>query len=386
MGRMRAILALAAAVASLACASSALRAELAQRPQNRALQAPAQAKAKASPREQDVALPRPKPNDIRAKERRTKDTRTRDKKDTRDTKDKEDRSTKEKGATKASAKSGEPKTAPAPSRKSGAAPATPTPRAESSTAVGEAPQQPITWSTDEVLAARARCVELLAPIIAEVTVGPAIRIGPCGTPSPVVVKKIGSVEMRPPITANCNMVAALYTWLKDDVQPAARDFLGEEIAAVSGAVGYQCRNRADIGRTSEHGFANAIDIFGFATRSGRRVSVLNDWEATERGCLDDKPTTSGERAQTQCKAGESLPAATQVPPLQGGDKLSSELAVPVLPAKRGEPSPEQQFLKHIHQQACSQFATVLGPDANLDHRNHFHLDLALRSSRASYCR
>ena len=81
MGRMKAILALAAAIASLDCASSALRAELAQRPQNRALQAPVQAKAS---REQDIALPRPKPNDIRAKERRTKDTRTRDKKDTRD--------------------------------------------------------------------------------------------------------------------------------------------------------------------------------------------------------------------------------------------------------------------------------------------------------------
>jgi hypothetical protein len=252
--------------------------------------------------------------------------------------------------------------------------------------VEEASQQPITWSADEVLAARARCVELLAPIIAEVTVSPAIRIGPCGTPAPVVVKKIGSVEMRPPITANCNMVAALHTWLEDDVQPAARDFLGEEIAAVSGAAGYQCRNRSDIGRTSEHGFANAIDILEFATRSGRRVSVLNDWEATERECLGDKPTTSGERVQTQCKAGESLPAATQVPPLQGGDKLSSELAGPVLPANRGEPSPEQRFLKHIHQQACTQFATVLGPDANLDHRNHFHLDLAQRSSRASYCR
>ena len=383
MGRMRAIFALAAAVASLACASSALRAELAQRPQNPALQSPAQAKAKASPREQDVALPRP--NDIRAKERRTKDIRTRDKKDTRGTKDKEDRST----AAKASAKrSGEPKTAPDTSRKSGAAPAMATPRAESksSTAVEEAPQPPITWSTDEVLAARARCIELLAPIIAEVTVGPAIRIGPCGTPSPVVVKKIGSVEMRPPITANCNMVAALHTWLEDDVQPAARDFLGEEIAAVSGAVGYQCRNRSDIGRTSEHGFANAVDILGFVTRSRRKVSVLNDWVAMERECLDDKPTTSGERVQTQCKSGESLPAATQVPPPQGGDKLSSDLAVPVLPEKRGEPSPEQRFLKHIHQQACSRFATVLGPDANLDHSNHFHLDLALRSSRASYCR
>jgi hypothetical protein len=64
----------------------------------------------------------------------------------------------------------------------------------------------------------------------------------------------------------------------------------------------------------------------------------------------------------------------------------SELSVPVLPAKRSEPRPEQHFLKRIHQLACSQFATVLGPDANRDHRNHFHLDLVQRSSRSSYCR
>jgi hypothetical protein len=29
---------------------------------------------------------------------------------------------------------------------------------------------------------------------------------------------------------------------------------------------------------------------------------------------------------------------------------------------------------------------VLGPDANQAHRNHFHLDLAPRNSRSSYCR
>jgi hypothetical protein len=185
------------------------------------------------------------------------------------------------------------------------------------------------------------------------------------------------------------MIAALHTWLEHAVQPAARDFLGEEITAVSGAVGYQCRNRSDTGRTSEHGFANAIDIPGFTTRSGRRVSVLNDWGAIERECLDDEPTGSGKGVQKQCKADESLPAAIQAPPFQGRVRLSSrmsELAVPVLPAKRSEPSPELRFLKRIHQQACSQFTTVLGPDANQAHRNHFHLDLAPRNSRSSYCR
>jgi hypothetical protein len=287
--------------------------------------------------------------------------------------------------------------APATSRQSEDAPVTrsqpPTPLGDSKppAASEEAPETKTTWSTDEVLEARARCVELLAPVIAEVIVAPAIRAGPCGTPAPIVVKSIGTsirVAMNPPITVNCKMAAALHTWLERNVQPAARQFLGEEIAAVSGALGYQCRNRADIGRTSQHGFANAIDILGFVTRSGRRLSVLDDWGPTERVRPDDEPTTSGQKMQKQCAAGESLPAATPAPPSpQGPGKIANHSSAPAdREEKCAEPHPEQRFLKRIHQEACGLFDTVLGPDANKDHRNHFHLDLAERSRRSSYCR
>ena len=290
--------------------------------------------------------------------------------------------------------------APAASRQSEDAPVT---RSQPPTSPGgskppaaseEATKSKTTWSTDEVLEARARCVELLAPIIAEVIVAPAIRAGPCGTPAPIVVKSIGTsirVAMNPPITVNCRMAAALHTWLERNVQPAARQFVGEEIVAVSGAVGYQCRNRADAGRTSQHGFANAIDILGFITRSGRRLSVLDDWGPTERARPDHVPTTSGQKGQQQCAAGKSMPAATPGPPSpQGsGNKIANHSSAPADredPAKCAEPRPEQRFLKRIHQEACVLFDTVLGPDANKDHRNHFHLDLAERNRRSSYCR
>jgi hypothetical protein len=240
-----------------------------------------------------------------------------------------------------------------------------------------------------VLEARAQCVELLAPIIAEVIVAPAIRAGPCGTPAPIVVKSIGTsirVAMNPPITVNCKMAAALHTWLERNVQPAARQFLDEEIAAVSGALGYQCRNRADNGRTSQHGFANAIDVLGFVTRSGRRLSVLDDWGRTEK--VPDEPTTAGQKGEKQCAAGQSLLAATPAAPSPQG-KIANHSGAPADredPAKCAEPRPEQRFLKRIHQEACGLFDTVLGPDANKDHHNHFHLDLAERSRRSSYCR
>jgi hypothetical protein len=37
-----------------------------------------------------------------------------------------------------------------------------------------------------------------------------------------------------------------------------------------------------------------------------------------------------------------------------------------------------QFLHEIHASACRLFGTTLGPEANADHRNHFHVDMAER--------
>lgn len=43
-----------------------------------------------------------------------------------------------------------------------------------------------------------------------------------------------------------------------------------------------------------------------------------------------------------------------------------------------------QFLRAAHSSACRRFGTVLGPEANDAHRNHFHLDMAERK-RSNYC-
>ncbi|MBO0763675.1 MAG: extensin family protein [Hyphomicrobiaceae bacterium] len=45
-------------------------------------------------------------------------------------------------------------------------------------------------------------------------------------------------------------------------------------------------------------------------------------------------------------------------------------------------SPEAAFLRRLHKGACATFGTVLGPDANEAHRNHFHFDLAPRKHSA----
>lgn len=45
---------------------------------------------------------------------------------------------------------------------------------------------------------------------------------------------------------------------------------------------------------------------------------------------------------------------------------------------------EAQFLRHLHEGACKHFGTVLGPEANEAHREHFHFDLYPRK-QSSYC-
>ena len=47
-------------------------------------------------------------------------------------------------------------------------------------------------------------------------------------------------------------------------------------------------------------------------------------------------------------------------------------------------SAEADFLHRLHKGACSVFGTVLGPEANEAHRDHFHFDLATRR-RSAFC-
>jgi hypothetical protein len=51
------------------------------------------------------------------------------------------------------------------------------------------------------------------------------------------------------------------------------------------------------------------------------------------------------------------------------------------PAKKPPPPVEDargKFLKVVHKGACVIFGTVLGPEANAAHKNHFHLDVQHR--------
>jgi hypothetical protein len=130
----------------------------------------------------------------------------------------------------------------------------------------------------------------------------------------------------------CPLAANFTAWAKHAVNPAARQYLGSEVVRIETMGTYSCRNvnGGRSGKLSQHAFGNAVDISAFVLKDGRRVSVLNGWR---------------------------------------GDKA------------------EQQFLRRLHQSACKRFGTVLGPDYNNAHANHFHFDMAKSMSDGSaYCR
>lgn len=129
----------------------------------------------------------------------------------------------------------------------------------------------------------------------------------------------------------CPLAANFAAWVRYAVRPAARLFFGSEVVRIETFGTYACRDVRGTGGTiagkrSEHASANAVDVAAFVLADGRRISLLADW--------------------------------------QGG-------------------GPAAQFLRALHQSACKRFPTVLGPDYNAAHRDHFHFDMG---GKGGFCR
>jgi hypothetical protein len=125
----------------------------------------------------------------------------------------------------------------------------------------------------------------------------------------------------------CPLASALTAWVRGSVQSAARAAFGTQLARIETMGAYSCRNIIG-GRgsgLSEHASANAVDISAFILADGRRITVQQGWN----GSAD-----------------------------------------------------EQDFLRTIRKSACTRFQTVLSPDYNAAHYNHFHLDMG----RGPFCR
>jgi len=128
----------------------------------------------------------------------------------------------------------------------------------------------------------------------------------------------------------CPLAATFAAWSRYAAMPAARLYLGSEIVRIDTFGTYSCRNINGnpnmAGKRSEHAHGNAVDVAAFVLADGRRVSVEKNWTA-------------------------------------GG--------------------PEAQFLRRVRESACKRFPTVLSPDYNAAHYNHFHFDMG---GRGGFCR
>jgi hypothetical protein len=145
----------------------------------------------------------------------------------------------------------------------------------------------------------------------------------CGAARPFEMSAAaqGRVSMKPAAMLRCPMVPAVERWVQMVVEPAARAHLGTAIVEVKVAASYACRpiNHVSGGKLSEHGHANALDVSQFHLADGRVVTVKGGWYGDAR---------------------------------------------------------ERNFLRAVHDGACREFTTVLGPEHDAMHRDHFHLDLA----------
>lgn len=283
-----------------------------------------------------------------------------------------------------------------------------------------APLPPDSWSTAEIDAGRQECTALLGPLDAEVEHVAPFRAGLCGAPAPVKLQRLGGshkVEMQPAALTNCRVVAGLADWVEETLQPAAQEAFGSPVVRIVGASSYVCRNRYNNPdqRISEHAFANAIDISAFVLADGRRIDVKSNWGPTARETSAAAKALANAAAAAKQKEGANgkgeNPATT--PPIATADLKPSRAALerraawktdglqklgapphaaklPLMPPEQGasqKPSStaEARFLHKLHAGACQIFSTVLGPEANEAHRDHFHFDLKDRAKRRSLC-
>jgi len=250
----------------------------------------------------------------------------------------------------------------------------------------------VAWSDAQIKAALMECVQSVAPVTADLVPIAPIREGECGTPAPVLLRGIGSkdrVTLNPPLLINCPMVVALYRWLDEAVQPAAREAFGSPVSTLIGS-SYACRSVYNLpnGHLSQHAFANALDLPMFVLANGRKVDFTHGWGPTQRDLIAAAKTKktsgvvfTGTSGQQKADSGNKVAVSdvvkvstSQAP--NTGQREGQSTAPVVDPATAAE----AKFLRLVQQGACEIFSTVLGPEANDVHRTHLHLDLQDRKS------
>ncbi len=159
--------------------------------------------------------------------------------------------------------------------------------------------------------------------IGEVT-GP----GGCGIKNAVSITSVNGVRLSQAATLNCRTARTLNGWVRNEAKPIIGR-TGGGLAELAVAAHYVCRtrNHRPGARLSEHSYGNAIDISAFRLADGSTLSVLHDWGGGRKG----------------------------------------------------------RIMRNLHGSACGPFGTVLGPESDRFHQDHFHFDTA-NHRNGPYCR
>ncbi|MBM2575132.1 extensin family protein [Jannaschia sp. Os4] len=163
------------------------------------------------------------------------------------------------------------------------------------------------------------------PTLVGEAIGAVPGNGACGIPSAVRVRSVAGVALSQPARMDCDTARAFDAWVRGAAIPAFGQ--RSRLVGMQMASAYSCRRIAGSGKLSEHGKGRAIDISSFTLADGTRVRLIDGWNG-----------------------------------------------------------PYGQILRNVHRAACGTFKTVLGPNANAAHRDHFHFDMAQRRSGQAYCR
>ncbi|SEG29758.1 Extensin-like protein C-terminus [Thalassococcus halodurans] len=154
------------------------------------------------------------------------------------------------------------------------------------------------------------------------------RFKACGIQDAVKVRSISGVGLSQQALMNCRTAKALKKWVNKGMKPAVGK-AGGGVKEIRVAAHYACRTRNNQpgAKISEHGKGNAIDISAFRLNDGSLITVLGGWRTQHQGPI----------------------------------------------------------LKKMHKSACGPFGTVLGPNSDRFHQDHFHFDTAKYRS-GSYCK
>jgi hypothetical protein len=140
----------------------------------------------------------------------------------------------------------------------------------------------------------------------------------CGWTDAVRLRGTGVARLQRPAIVSCPLAASLVLFDGQVLQPAARRQWGQPVRQIEHFGSYACRNlyhRSQAPR-STHASAAAIDLSGFRLADGRRIQIASDWPRADRAAV---------------------------------------------------------FLHDVHTEGCAVTGMLLGPDYNLAHRDHFHL-------------